>query len=262
MPLIHHVIAGNGHTPIVFVHGFACAHSDWDAQVAHFSPRYQTVAVDLRGHGASPGSAADCSVERYGADVAEVMRALNLPPAVIVGHSMGCRVVLEAALQAPEHTKAAVLVDGSQFAAGAGPALRAAFAQPNGFAGMQQGQFKAMFTAKSDPSIVESVVERAHRLSREVGEKMMINLQRYDEYRLVASLRSLTVPVMAIQTTFTNAQRQRSSLKPGQSTPYLDLLRTGIPGVRIEIVPDTGHFPQLDEPAQTNALLYSFLASI
>ncbi len=262
MPLIHHVIAGNGLTPIVFVHGFACGLSDWDAQVAHFSPRHQTVAVDLRGHGASPGSAADCSIERYGADVAEVMRALNLPPAVVVGHSLGCRVAIEAALQAPEHTKAVVLVDGSRFAPGMGPSLRAAFAQPNGFATMQQGQFKAMFTAKSDPAVIEAVVQRAIRLPREVGEKMMTNLQRYDEYRLVASLRSLTVPVMAIQTTATNAQRQRSSLQPGQSSPYLDLLRTEIPGVRIEIVADTGHFPQLDEPERTNALLDSFLRAI
>ncbi len=262
MPLIHHVIAGNGLTPIVFVHGFACGHSDWDAQVAHFSPRYQTVAVDLRGPGASPGSAADCSIERYGADVAEVMRALNLPPAVVVGHSLGCRVAIEAALQAPEHTRAVVLVDGSQFAAGMGPGLRAAFARPNGFASMQQGQFKAMFTAKSDPAVVNAVVERAVRLPREVGEKMMVNLQRYDEYRLLASLRSLTVPVMAIQTTFTNPQRQRSSLMPGQSSPYLDLLRAELPSVRIEIVEDTGHFPQLDEPERTNALLDNFMRAI
>ena len=101
MALIHHVVTGDGRPPIVFVHGFACAHSDWDAQVAHFSPRHQTIAVDLRGHGASPGEAAECSIERYGADVAEVMRALALPPAVLVGHSMGCRVAVEAALQAP-----------------------------------------------------------------------------------------------------------------------------------------------------------------
>ena len=116
MPLIHHVVAGKGRPAVVFVHGFGCAHSDWDAQVAHLSPRHLTVAVDLRGHGASPGTAAECSIERYGADVAEVMQALSLPPAVLVGHSMGCRVVVEAALQAPAHAAGIVLIDGSQFA--------------------------------------------------------------------------------------------------------------------------------------------------
>ena len=102
MPLIHHVVTGQGRPPIVFVHGFGCAHSDWDAQVAHLSPRHQTVAVDLRGHGASPGTPDECSIERYGADVAEVMQTLALPPAVLVGHSMGCRVVVEAAMQATD----------------------------------------------------------------------------------------------------------------------------------------------------------------
>jgi pimeloyl-ACP methyl ester carboxylesterase len=38
MPLIHHVVTGNAQPPIVFVHGFACNHSDWDQQVTHFSP--------------------------------------------------------------------------------------------------------------------------------------------------------------------------------------------------------------------------------
>ena len=56
MALIHHVISGHGRPPIVFVHGFACTHSDWDAQVAHLASHRQTIAVDLRGHGASPGT--------------------------------------------------------------------------------------------------------------------------------------------------------------------------------------------------------------
>ena len=262
MPPIHHVIAGNAHPPIVFVHGFACGHTDWDAQVAHLSPRHQTVVVDLRGHGASPGSAADCSIERYGADVAEVMRALNLPPAIVVGHSLGCRVAIEAALQAPEHTRALVLVDGSQFGAAMGPVLRVAFAQPNGFATMAQGLFNDMFTAKSAPAVARSVVERALRLPREVGEKMLTDLQRYDTHRLTASLQSLKIPVMAIQTTYSNEKRERSSMKKGQTSPYLEMLRRAVPSVQVEIVEDTGHFPQLDEPAQTNALFDSFLAAL
>jgi pimeloyl-ACP methyl ester carboxylesterase len=128
MSLIHHVVTGNGRPPIVFIHGFGCAHSDWNSQVAHLAPRHQTIAVDLRGHGASPGEAADCSVERYGADVAEVMRAMALPPAVLVGHSMGCRVAIEAALQAPSQTAGLILVDGSQFAAAMEPVLMQRFA--------------------------------------------------------------------------------------------------------------------------------------
>jgi pimeloyl-ACP methyl ester carboxylesterase len=130
MPLIHHVVAGQGRPPVVFVHGFGCAHSDWGAQVAHLSPRCQTIAVDLRGHGASPGTPEECSIERYGTDVAEVMETLVLPPANLVGHSMGCRVAVEAAMRATDCVAGVVLVDGSQFAPAMEGALKETFATP------------------------------------------------------------------------------------------------------------------------------------
>ncbi|WP_158924175.1 alpha/beta fold hydrolase [Acidisphaera sp. S103] len=262
MALIHHVVAGQGRPPIVFVHGFGCAHGDWDAQVAHLSPRHQTVAVDLRGHGASPGSAADCSIERYGADVADVMRALSLPPAVLVGHSMGCRVVTEAALQAPAHTAAVILVDGSQFAASMATVLRQRFAAPDGYATLVNGLFTDMFTTRSDPAVAAAVGARAATLPREIGEKMLTDMQRYDVGRLAASLASLRVPVMALQSTYSNEKRERRPMTEGQITPYLDMVRTNIPWVEIEIVPDTGHFPQLDESARTNALIDRFITAL
>ena len=47
MALIHPVVSGEGNPPIVFVHGFSCDHTDWRLQVAEFSKRHKTVAVDL-----------------------------------------------------------------------------------------------------------------------------------------------------------------------------------------------------------------------
>lgn len=262
MPLIHHVVTGQGQPPIVFVHGFGCALADWNAQVAHFSPRHQTVAVDLRGHGDSPGSAEECSIERYGADVAEVMRALDLPPAILVGHSMGCRVVTEAALQAPAHAAAVIQIDGSQFAPVMAAVLQEHFAEPDGFATVVDGMFKQMFTPASDRTVAASVAARALRLPRPVGEKMLTDMQRYDVTRLSSSLACLRVPVMALQTTYSNEKRQRRTMTAGQTTPYLDMLRASIPSVRIEVIPDTGHFPQLDDSERTNALIGSFVASL
>jgi pimeloyl-ACP methyl ester carboxylesterase len=261
MTLIHQVVAGDSPPPIVFVHGFGCARSDWDAQVAHFSRRHQTTAVDLRGHGANSGSAAECSIERYGADVAEDMRELHLP-AILVGHSMGCRVVIEAALQAPAHTAAVILIDGSQFAPAMEAVLQQRFAEPDGYATMVNGLFKDMFSTKIDPAVAAAVAVRASRLPRPIGEKMMSDMLRYDVGRLSASLACLRVPVMALQTTFTNENRERRSIQAGQSTPYLDMLRSTIPSVRVEIIPETGHFPQLEDSARTNALIGSFIGQL
>lgn len=262
MTLIHHVVTGSGRPPIVFVHGFACGHTDWNAQVAHLSPRHRTIAVDLRGHGASPGTAGECSVERYGADVADVMNALALPPAVIVGHSMGCRVAVEAASQAPARTAGVILVDGSQFTLAAAAAMTSRFVSPDAYAAVTAALFKDMFTAKSDPAVAAAVVARAGRLPRPIGERMLTDMPRYDAFRLEASLAALRVPVMAIQTTSRDEQGNRMSLRQGGTTSYLDMLRARVPGVTVRIVEDTGHFPQLDEAEQTNALFDEFLAML
>ena len=262
MPLIHHLVSGNGRPPVVFVHGFACAHSDWDAQVAHLSPRHQTIAVDLRGHGASPGTAEECTIARLAADVTAVITHLALPPAVIVGHSMGCRIAVEAAWQARDRVAGVALIDGSQFAAAMEPTLNAAFGAPGGFAALSNRWFQDMFTARSDPTVAAAVRARATRLPRDIGERLMLEMLRYDVEHLSTALASLQVPTLIVQTTYSNERRERRSMRQGQDTPYLRFVRDTVPHARVEIIEDTGHFPQLDEPARLNALLDSFLADL
>lgn len=175
MSLVHHVVAGTGTPPLVFVHGFSCDHSDWAAQVAHFAPRHATVAVDLRGHGKTPGDGHNCSIEIYGGDVAALLRALDLKGAILIGHSMGCRVVVEAAVQAPERTGGVVLVDGSQFnratEALVGPAV-AAGRYPDLVAAM----FGQMFNARTDPAHRQAILDRSATFARAVGERMTLEL--------------------------------------------------------------------------------------
>lgn len=262
MTLIHHVVNGAGAPPLVLVHGFGCDHTDYAAQVAHFSPWHRCVSVDLRGHGQSPGRPEECGIERFGGDVAEVLRALDLAGAVVVGHSLGARVAVEAALQAPDRVGGVVLLDGSQFAPGANAMLRAQFARADGFAELADKWFREMFTAKSDPKVVAAAVARAGRIVPAIGQRLLLDLQRYDVTRFTASLGCLKVPLMALQSTYSNEKRERRPMAKGQMTPFLEMVRGVVPGARIEVIPDTGHFPQLDEPAATNAVLESFLATL
>ena len=262
MALIHHVVVGYGLPPIVFVHGFACAHTDWDVQISHLAPYHSTIAVDLRGHGASPGTPDECSIERYGADVAEVMHSLDLASAVLVGHSMGCRVVIEAALQAPHRVAGLVLIDGSQFAPAMQTTLRETFETSDGYSSLIVRWFREMFTPKSNAEVVAETVRRARTLPRPIGEKLLLDLVRYDSVRLATSLASLSLPVMAVQSTYSNEQRERQSMTKGKATPYLNMLRTNVPSARVEIIPDTGHFPQIDNATQVNGLLDDFVGSL
>src|ERR687887_648608 len=145
---MHFVRAGRGAPALVFVHGFACSHEDWQAQIEHFQRAHEVVACDLRGHGRTPGRPHECSIEHYGGDVAALVNNLELARTVLIGHSMGCRVVLEAARLIPDKIAGLVLVDGSRNAAsdaeGAEAAARATV-EKMGYARFAEALFRQMF---------------------------------------------------------------------------------------------------------------------
>src|SRR4051812_5311544 len=115
---MHFTRAGRGSPALVFVHGFACSLEDWHFQLSEFQQNHEVVACDLRGHGKTPGRPQECSIEHYGGDVAALVNNLELESCVLVGHSMGCRVVLEANRLIPDKVAGLVLVDGSRNATG------------------------------------------------------------------------------------------------------------------------------------------------
>ncbi|MDX2156519.1 MAG: alpha/beta hydrolase [Hyphomicrobiaceae bacterium] len=263
-PLIHYTRKGHGAPPLVLVHGFGCARSDWDAVVGHFASRHETVAVDLGGHGETPGGLEHRRIETHGEDVAELLRSLKLPPAIVLGHSMGCRVAMEAALRAPQFVKAVVLVDGSRLGTPGSTAHidRAKAMEQAGYGPFIKGAFEQMFAPGFDKDIVSGIVQRALDRDPAIAGPLFIDIGRYDAENMDRVLESLTVPLLAIQTTWTNAQGQRVSMTAGQTTPYLDLIRRAVPKALIEVIPDTGHFPQLERPAETNAIIESFLRGL
>jgi pimeloyl-ACP methyl ester carboxylesterase len=240
------------------VHGFACAHVDWHFQIEEFRKSREVVACDLRGHGATPGRAHECSIAHYGGDVAALLAALELPKAVLVGHSMGCRVVLEANRLAPERMAGIVLIDGSRLGSGdpdaAEAAARAAI-ESKGYPAFAGDFFRAMFFRASPEA--DAIVERAVRSSASFGADLLPRVARWDAAMLDAALAAVRAPLLAIQSTTMDTSRQRVPMKAGDTSPWLDLLRSR--GARVGIVPDTGHFTMLEAPERVNAMIGAFL---
>ncbi len=85
----------------VFIHGAQNDHSVWCLQTRYFAHHgFNVLAVDLPGHGRSKGQAL-ASVEAMAAWVLEVMDAGGVDKALLVGHSMGSLIALEASHMAP-----------------------------------------------------------------------------------------------------------------------------------------------------------------
>ena len=262
---MHYVQAGQGNPPMAFVHGFACTHADWQPQLDYFAATNSVVACDLRGHGATPGDSHDCSIETYGADVAALLNELKFPPAILVGHSMGCRAVLQAYLYAPERVAAIVLIDGSRLGFG-DPAVAERVMneqlRATGYGVFARRLFDEMFTVSSDPKLRATLIDRALQLRSEIGGTLFPRMVGWDARRMEAALAAVRVPLMVIQSTTMNAERIRVSLAQGQTSPWLDLVKARAPGARIEIISGAGHFPQLEVPEKVNALLTDFAAGL
>ena len=177
-------------------------------------------------HGETPGRPEECSIEHYGGDVAALVNNLDLPTPVLVGHSMGCRVVLEAARIDPDRVAGIVLIDGSRAGAGdpdAAEAAARAQIEQAGYAAWAESLFRQMFFKPTPAS--ERLVARAVRQSAEIGAALWPRMARWDAAMLDAALAAVRVPVLAIQTTVRNAQGQRAPLEAGQTSPWLEFLK-------------------------------------
>ena len=174
---------------------------------------------------------------------------------------MGCRVVLEAARLIPQSVAGVVLVDGSRNATsdpdGAEAAARAAI-EKNGYAAFAEMLFRQMFFTPSAQA--DAVVRRAVTSSAEFGPQLWPRTTRWDAASLDAAFDALRCPVLAIQSTTRDfATMKRRMLKRGETAPWLDYLKSR--GARVEIVPDVGHFTQLEAPEAVNRLIEGFCRS-
>ena len=100
--------------PVVLVHGFASrADHNWGAMnwFTTLSPHYRVVALDCRGHGKSgkPHDSAAYGGEMMGEDVIRLLDHLGIKRTLIMGYSMGARIVTGLLMNHPERLHAAVL---------------------------------------------------------------------------------------------------------------------------------------------------------
>ena len=107
---VHYKIYGEGE-PLLFIHGLGSSGRDWETQVNYFSPRYQVIVLDVRGHGSTTKPPGPYSVSLFAKDCAEMMITLGVEQAHVVGISMGAMIALQIAIEYPKLVKSLVVIN-------------------------------------------------------------------------------------------------------------------------------------------------------
>ena len=236
-------IYGKGDPAIVLVHGWATDANYWYQQLAALKAKYTVVEVDLAGHGASSNNRTDWSMGNYGEDVAVVARTLPNAQMILVGHSMGATVALEAVPRIGDRVIGIVAVDALK-SVGLPPTpqaeidKRVAPFRTDFIGSVRKYVTDELFEKGADPILVQKV---AYDMSLEPAQVAIASLQALLSMDFATVLPQVHVPVMAINSDLGETDEKR--------------IRKSLPGFKADIIPHSSHFVMMEKPAEFNPLL-------
>ena len=243
--MIHYEILGAGEPTLVFVHGWSCDRSYWKTQMDEFSKTYQVVSIDIGGHGESGLGRENWTMEAFGTDVASVVNKLNLNKIVMIGHSLGGGVVLQAAKQLPDRVVGLIGVDTyKKFGTGYPPEkiTKIVSAFKADFVASMNGFIRSMFLDDADSTLVNQIVSDMSLAPVEVATSAMESYFSTDTQELLKKVR---VPIRAINSDMTPTDIENN--------------RKYASSFEMKSVTGIGHFIPQEDPTTFNRLLHETL---
>ncbi len=246
---IHYETGGSGSPALVFIHGWNCDRSYWSAQLPVFASTHQVVAIDLAGHGDSGVNRVEWSIANFGADVAAVADALQLEDIILVGHSMGGPVALEATRLLKGRVNMVIGADTlgdvslrytDEQLAGMLAAMGADFSGT--VESLVRGSF---FLPTSDPALIDQIASDMSAAPATAGIGAFGGFARWFNEEVEQTLADIDVPIRLI-----NSDYRPTNIGAGQAltTSFEAVLMSGV-----------GHFVMQEDPAQFNAIMAELL---
>lgn len=241
---IHYDVRGSGAVALVFVHGWCGNRRFWDRQVGHF-PHQTVVTLDLAGHGESGRERTRWTMPAFGQDVAAVVEQLGLDQVVLVGHSMGGAVIIEAARHLPAasiglvgietwHDLEQALVALAQIAEFMAP-FRAHYVET------MSAFMRNMFLPTSDATLVEEVLAAVLTIPPDIAIAVAEETLAYDDLRR-EGLRAIQVRKIAINSR--DWQYLKTNVEAAQRC-----------GIEVMWMSGVGHISMMEDPQTCNRLL-------
>lgn len=231
-----------GRQPVVaFIHGAQQDHSCWVLQSRWFAHHgYAVLAPDLPGHGRSGGEPLG-SVEAMADWVVALLDAVGVEQAMLVGHSMGSLVALEAALRHPRRVGRLALI-GSAIPMPVSEALLDAARgnEPKAAAMINAWSYSAagQIGGNTVPGLWMLGMNR-RLMERQKPGVFHVDLTACNAYaRSLESLASLAVPVLVVA----GGADRMTAPKASKA------LAAAIPGAQLQILPGSGHALMAERP--------------
>lgn len=239
--MIYYQVEGRGSPVLVFVHGWCADRTYWDNQVPYFKDKVEVVTIDLAGHGQSGTNRRNWTIEAFGRDVAAVVNQLDLNRFVLIGHSMGGLVIIEAARQLPGRVIGLVGVDtfqdlGKKYDQDEFEERLAPFKE--NFVETTMGFVRSMYPEDADSALVARIAADIASEPKDIALACIEGVYKYDA---AAALKEVRLPIIAINS---------------------DMIPTNVEGNRkiaasfdVIIMPGHGHFLMLEDPRDFNPKL-------
>jgi 3-oxoadipate enol-lactonase len=249
---LHYEERGGSGDVVVLVHGYTGALTDWDETVPRLPADWRVIRLDLRGAGGSDHAPDGYTIPQYARDLRDLARELNLPPFVLVGHSMGGAISAQYALDYPETLRGVLLLAPAPLN-GLPPLPPEMIAETLAIRGDIEKMKARLRGWVSARPLSEAQLERMVRNDLAVSEGHLYgSLQAMIALRLYDRLPTLQPPVLYVA-------GDRDNLVPVR-TVLEAFLRT--PGAYLQVYTRVGHMVQVEVPDEFAALLADFVRAV
>lgn len=250
---MNYELAGEGNC-LVLIHGYTDNLNLWYNQVPAFSKQYQVLTYDVRGFGRTEVSKADYSMALFARDLHELLRALEIRSACVLGYSMGGRIALEFALTHPEMTAGLILANSG---IGEAPSQEMQERRQMMAGLLQQGDIKIISEMMTEASFSPGLKERnpaafekykSIKMQNDPSEYLAIMQAIVKAIDSPADFGSLRCPVLIIA---------------GDRDGFMDVrvaesMKKAIGNSEVKVLP-TGHAAAIEEPEAFNETVLRFL---
>lgn len=230
---VHGVSLGAQDAPgLVLLHSNGGAWRQYSAMLGRLSDHYRCVAIDLPGQGDSFPLPDHWDVETYGDAVAEVVAQLDLKEATVLGCSIGGSVAMDLAARHSGHFERLILVETP---ARTTEEWAARWAPMESLFGIVDKTYD--FAAKrvkglTQENYIDWSIDR-HKAGAKTMVSVMWAMRRHDARHALAQISMPTLVVF------------------GEATPVadsMDFYRNELPDCPLVVLPDSGHFPMMENP--------------